>query len=119
MSEYLNNQSHRREILKGLIRDLHAGKSVEQVKDRFAAAIAGVTPAEISALEQHAEALVHGEGNRQSLADDLARLGQLDRHYVRKERTTRIYRKIKKAPVWEVQPHPAPPLSPREGERAG
>ena len=37
MSEYVNNRAKRQEILKRLIRELHEGKTVEDVKQEFAA----------------------------------------------------------------------------------
>jgi len=52
MSELINNREHRQEILKEVIKEIHAGKSVEEVKSKFAEAIKGVSPAEISAMEQ-------------------------------------------------------------------
>ncbi len=52
MSEYINNQSKRQEALKQMIRQLHEGKSVEQVKGEFAALLAGSNATEIAALEQ-------------------------------------------------------------------
>lgn len=51
MSELINNREHKQRVLKELIRELHAGKSVDEVKDRFASLIKDVSPAEISALE--------------------------------------------------------------------
>ena len=51
MSELINNREHRQEILKEVIRELHAGKSVEEVKEKFADAIEGVSPSEISQME--------------------------------------------------------------------
>ncbi|NLJ78785.1 MAG: DUF438 domain-containing protein [Tissierellia bacterium] len=51
MSELINNREHRQEILKEVIRQLHAGKTVEEVKEQFAEAIEGVSPSEISAME--------------------------------------------------------------------
>ncbi len=58
MSEYINNQTQRQETLKGIIRQLHAGASVEDVKAQFAELLAGVGGDEIVRIEQ---ALV-GEG---------------------------------------------------------
>lgn len=52
MSEVINNRQHKQKILKELIMELHQGKSVEEVKERFASLIEGVSPAEISAMEQ-------------------------------------------------------------------
>ena len=37
MGEYINNQSERKETLKRLIRELHTGKTVEEIKGEFAA----------------------------------------------------------------------------------
>ncbi|MBA9083901.1 hypothetical protein FHR92_000344 [Fontibacillus solani] len=60
MSELINNrehaateleQSHRQEMLKQIIKELHAGASVEEVKARFEEAVGDVTVAEISAME--------------------------------------------------------------------
>lgn len=39
MSELINNREYRQEILKEVIRELHAGKTVEEVKEKFAEAI--------------------------------------------------------------------------------
>jgi hypothetical protein len=52
MSEYINNQTKRQEALKHVIRQLHAGKSVDEVKAEFAALLEGVSASEIAALEQ-------------------------------------------------------------------
>jgi DUF438 domain-containing protein len=52
MSEYIDNQSKRQEALKRVIRQLHEGKSVDEVKTEFAALLEGVSAAEIAALEQ-------------------------------------------------------------------
>ncbi|HZK02110.1 MAG TPA: DUF438 domain-containing protein [Anaerovoracaceae bacterium] len=52
MSELINNREHRQKILKGLINELHEGKSVEEVKARFAKLIEGISPSEISDMEQ-------------------------------------------------------------------
>ena len=35
MSELINNREHRKQIIKGILLDLHKGKSVEEVKPRF------------------------------------------------------------------------------------
>lgn len=51
MSELINNREYRQKILKEVIRELHAGKSVEEVQEKFAEAIEGVSPSEISAME--------------------------------------------------------------------
>ena len=52
MSELINNREYRQKVLKELILELHAGKTVEEVKSRFAALIEGVSPTEISEMEQ-------------------------------------------------------------------
>ena len=52
MSEFINNESIRREKLKALIKELHAGATVEDVKDRFKKEFGGVTTTEISQMEQ-------------------------------------------------------------------
>lgn len=52
MSEYINNREYRQKVLKELITELHQGKSVEEVKARFAELIEGISPAEISEMEQ-------------------------------------------------------------------
>ncbi|AZK45438.1 DUF438 domain-containing protein [Paenibacillus lentus] len=66
MSEIINNreysvpeQGRRQELLKEIIKELHEGKSVEEVKARFEEAVGDVTVAEISAMEQ---ALMEEEG---------------------------------------------------------
>ncbi|MNB93067.1 Hemerythrin HHE cation binding domain protein [compost metagenome] len=58
MSELINNreldvpeQTRRQAMLKEIIKELHAGKSVDEVKARFAEAVGDVTVAEISAME--------------------------------------------------------------------
>lgn len=57
MSELIDNRrsqmtdDERQEKLKEVIQELHAGKTVEEVKSKFADVIAGVSPVEISRLE--------------------------------------------------------------------
>lgn len=58
MSELINNrevgqmeQSERQAMLKEIIKELHAGKSVDEVKARFQEAVGDVSVAEISAME--------------------------------------------------------------------
>jgi DUF438 domain-containing protein len=51
MSEYINNREFRQKTLKELIMELHNGKSVEEVKERFGKLIEGVSATEISAME--------------------------------------------------------------------
>ncbi|WP_242220193.1 DUF438 domain-containing protein [Bacillus cereus group sp. BfR-BA-01380] len=66
MSEMINNreqesmnQFERQAILKEIIKNLHNGKSVEEVKAQFEEAVGNITVAEISKLEQ---ALMEEEG---------------------------------------------------------
>ena len=49
----LNNREYRQKVLKELIMELHDGKDVEQVRERFAKLIEGVTASEISDMEQN------------------------------------------------------------------
>jgi len=42
MSELINNREHRRNVLKDLITQLHNGKSVEDVKQKFEETFGGV-----------------------------------------------------------------------------
>lgn len=51
MSEFID-RAKRQEILKDLIQELHAGKSVDDVKETFARLIQDVAPAEIAEMEQ-------------------------------------------------------------------
>lgn len=51
MSEYINNREYRQKVLKELIMELHNGKSVEEVKERFSKLIEGISATEISAME--------------------------------------------------------------------
>ena len=52
MSELINNRESRQEKIKEVIRELHTGKTVDEVKAKFGKAIEGVSPSEISAMEQ-------------------------------------------------------------------
>lgn len=52
MSEEINNREYRQKILQELITELHNGKSVEEVKGRFASAFGGVSAEEIAQAEQ-------------------------------------------------------------------
>ncbi len=52
MSEYINNVSKRKEILKNVIRQLHQGKSVEEVQAEFGVLTAQASSAEIAEAEQ-------------------------------------------------------------------
>ena len=47
MSELINNREYRQKVLKELIMELHEGKSVDDVKERFEKLIEGVSVAEI------------------------------------------------------------------------
>ncbi|WP_338450688.1 DUF438 domain-containing protein [Niallia oryzisoli] len=49
--EVMENKSERQAMLKEIIKELHAGKSVEEVKARFEEAVGDVTVAEISQME--------------------------------------------------------------------
>ena len=53
MSEVINNREHRQKVLKEIIQDLHDGKTVEEVKERFDRLIQGVSVSEISQMEQN------------------------------------------------------------------
>lgn len=66
MSEMINNRekvienkTERQDMLKKIIKDLHNGKSVDEVKAQFEDAVGNITVAEISQLEQ---ALMEEEG---------------------------------------------------------
>jgi len=52
MSEHINNQTKRKETLKRLIRQLHEGKTVEDVKEEFAALLRDVGATEVAEIEQ-------------------------------------------------------------------
>ncbi len=52
MSEYINNHTQRKEALKRMIRQLHEGKTVEEVKGEFAALLKEVSATEIAEIEQ-------------------------------------------------------------------
>lgn len=52
MSEYINNREYRKEVIKQVIKELHDGKSVDEVKQKFEEAFAGVSASEISEAEQ-------------------------------------------------------------------
>lgn len=57
MSQEINNREYRQNVIRELLQQLHAGKSVEEVKSQFAEAFEGVSAAEISEAEQ---ALISG-----------------------------------------------------------
>jgi len=52
MSEMINNREYRQKILKELIYELHEGASVDDVKARFEELIKGISPTEITEMEQ-------------------------------------------------------------------
>ncbi len=52
MSEIINNREYRQKVLRELIMELHAGKTVEEVKARFEELIKGISASEISEMEQ-------------------------------------------------------------------
>ncbi len=52
MSESINNREYRKEVIKQVIKELHQGKSVEEVKGKFEDAFDGVSATEISEAEQ-------------------------------------------------------------------
>ncbi|MDF2988157.1 MAG: domain S-box protein [Eubacterium sp.] len=52
MSEFINNREYRQKVLKEIIKELHNGKAIEDVKARFEELIKGISPTEISEMEQ-------------------------------------------------------------------
>ena len=52
MSQEINNREHRKEILKDLLRKLHSGQTVDDVKQEFDQAFSGASSSEISEAEQ-------------------------------------------------------------------
>ena len=52
MSEYINNASKRKQALKEVIQRLHAGETVEDLKEKFGDAISGATAADIAEAER-------------------------------------------------------------------
>ena len=52
MSENINNREYRKEVIKQVIKELHEGKSVDEVKQKFEDAFSGVSATEISEAEQ-------------------------------------------------------------------
>lgn len=52
MSEQINNREYRKEVIKEIIKELHDGKTVDEVKQKFEDAFSGVTASEISEAEQ-------------------------------------------------------------------
>ena len=58
MSEYINNRELRKNTIKDIIKQLHAGKTVDEVKSQFENIFEGVSATEIS----EAEAALIAEG---------------------------------------------------------
>ncbi|HHY42103.1 MAG TPA: DUF438 domain-containing protein [Thermoanaerobacterales bacterium] len=52
MTELINNRQYRINLLKQIIMELHQGKSVEEVKEKFREAVKDVTHEEVAAMEQ-------------------------------------------------------------------
>lgn len=52
MSESINNREYRKGIIKQIIKELHDGKTVDEVKQKFEDAFAGVSASEITDAEQ-------------------------------------------------------------------
>lgn len=52
MSELINNREHRKQVLKEIILELHAGKPVHEVKAKFDATVGGLDAGELSLIEQ-------------------------------------------------------------------
>lgn len=52
MSEKINNREFRKQVIRQVISELHEGKSVDEVKGKFAEAFEGVSATEISEVEQ-------------------------------------------------------------------
>ena len=52
MSQEINNREMRKQAIKDMLRQLHEGKTVEEVQEQFRAAFDGVGASEISAAEQ-------------------------------------------------------------------
>ncbi len=51
MSEFINNKEHRQKTIREIIRQLHDGKTVEQVKQQFEDAFHDVSASELSEAE--------------------------------------------------------------------
>lgn len=52
MSEIINNREYRQKVIKEIIMELHEGKKVDDVKERFHEIIKDVGPTEITEMEQ-------------------------------------------------------------------
>ena len=51
MSELINNREHRKKIVKEVIRKLHNGATVDEVKEEFSQVLKGVSASEITVIE--------------------------------------------------------------------
>jgi len=51
MSEIINNREYRQKVLKEIIKELHNGKAVDEVKAKFEELIKGISTSEISEME--------------------------------------------------------------------
>lgn len=51
MSEYINNREYRQNVIKEILKELHEGKSAQDVKQKFEEAFDGVSATEISEAE--------------------------------------------------------------------
>src|SRR5690554_4623137 len=52
MSEMINNREYRQKVLKQLIKELHRGATVDEIKPRFEKLIQGISVTEITEMEQ-------------------------------------------------------------------
>ena len=52
MSEMINNREYRQKVLKELIKELHRGATVDEIKPRFEKLIQGISVTEITEMEQ-------------------------------------------------------------------
>jgi len=52
VTELINNRQYRINLLKEIVMELHQGKSVEEVKEKFKEAVKDVTHEEVAAMEQ-------------------------------------------------------------------
>lgn len=52
MSEKINNREYRKQVIKDILRELHKGAKVDDVREKFAKAFDGVSASEISEAEQ-------------------------------------------------------------------
>lgn len=52
MTELINNRQYRINLLKEIVMELHRGKSVEEVKEKFREAVKDISHEEVAAMEQ-------------------------------------------------------------------